>query len=84
MHATLLSDWKGWSQDPPLPRPHLRVGSDKGNLLEIPVGPKPSGGEQLLSFLFLCLLHLSTFSCCSLGTCYSSVIATLSIFQAAF
>ncbi|XP_046759040.1 uncharacterized protein LOC419335 [Gallus gallus] len=22
-----LSDWKGWSQDPPFPSPHLRVGS---------------------------------------------------------
>jgi len=27
VHAMPLSDQKGWSQDPPLPRPHLRVGS---------------------------------------------------------
>ena len=33
-----LSEWKGWSQDPPLPRPHLRVDSGgKGISLEIPV-----------------------------------------------
>jgi len=30
-HAIQLSDWKGWSQDPPLPSPHLRAGcGDKG------------------------------------------------------
>ena len=27
VHAMHLSDQKGWSQDPPLPRPHVRVGS---------------------------------------------------------
>ena len=27
VHAMQLSDRKGWSQDPPLPRPHLRAGS---------------------------------------------------------
>jgi len=27
VYAMQLSDWKGWSQDLPLPRPHLRVGS---------------------------------------------------------
>jgi len=37
VHAMDLSDWKEWSQDPPLPRPHLRVGSGgKGLLLESP------------------------------------------------
>jgi len=31
--AMCLSDRKGWRQDPPLPRPHLRVGSEgKGYL----------------------------------------------------
>jgi len=35
LHAMYLSDWKGWSQDAPLPRPHLRVGSGgEGVLLE--------------------------------------------------
>jgi len=38
VHAMYLSDQRGWSQDPPLPRPHLRVGSvGEGILLEIPV-----------------------------------------------
>jgi len=38
VQAMLLGDWKGWSQDPPLPRPHLRAGSgDKGISLELPV-----------------------------------------------
>ncbi|XP_031410162.1 rap guanine nucleotide exchange factor 4-like [Meleagris gallopavo] len=27
-----LSDWEGWSQDPPFPRPHLKVGWRQGNL----------------------------------------------------
>ena len=35
LHAMPLSDWKGRSQDPPLPRPHLWVGSGgKGILSE--------------------------------------------------
>ena len=35
LHAMYLSDQKGWSQDPPLPRPHLRVDSGgEGILLE--------------------------------------------------
>jgi len=38
VHAMYLSDRKGWSQDPPLPRPHLRVGNvDEGISLKIPV-----------------------------------------------
>ncbi|XP_052522490.1 ecotropic viral integration site 5 protein homolog isoform X2 [Tympanuchus pallidicinctus] len=28
LHAMHLGDWKGWSQDPVLPRPHLRAGSE--------------------------------------------------------
>jgi len=35
--AVQLSDRKGWSQDPPLPSPHLRVdGGGEGISLEIP------------------------------------------------
>jgi len=52
VQAMYLSDQKGWSQDPPFPRPHLRVGSGgEGILLEIPVYLKPSAGKQLLSFI---------------------------------
>jgi len=37
VHAVYLSDQKGWRQDAPLPRPHLRVDSGgKAILLEIP------------------------------------------------
>ena len=40
-----LSDWKGWSQDPPLPRSHVRVGSGGKGILEIPVYLRPSEGK---------------------------------------
>jgi len=46
VHAMDLSDHKGRSQDPPLPTPHLRVGSGgKGILLEIPVYCRFSVGK---------------------------------------
>ena len=52
VHAIYLSNWKEWSQDPPLPRPHLSVGSGGKNfLLEIPVFPRPSTGKLLHSFI---------------------------------
>ena len=61
MHALPLSDWKVWSQDSPIPRPQLRVGSGgKGVSLEISVYLGSSKGKQFL-LLFLCLLHLSMF-----------------------
>jgi len=38
VHAMYRDDWKGRSQDAPLPRPHLRIGSGgEGILLEISV-----------------------------------------------
>jgi len=41
--ALPVSDWKGWSQDPPLPRPQLRVGSrGEGISLDFPAYLKPS------------------------------------------
>jgi len=43
MHAMRLSDLKGWSQDPPLPRHHLRVGREgKCIFLEISAYLRPS------------------------------------------
>jgi len=52
VQATQLSDWKRWSQDPPLPRPHLRVGSgDKGIFLETLVYLRPSEGKWIASFV---------------------------------
>ena len=51
-HAMHLSDWKGWSQDALLPRPHVRVGSGgEGFLLEIPAYLRPSESKQLSSFV---------------------------------
>ena len=53
VHAVLPSDWKGWSQDPSLPSPHLRVGSgDEGISQEIPVYVRPSRGKQIFFFCF--------------------------------
>ena len=63
VHAVQLSDEKGWVQDSPPPRPHLRVGSGgEGSFLEIPVYLRPSKGKQLF-FLCFCV-H----SCC-IWTC---------------
>ena len=60
VHAMYLNDQKGWILAPPLPRPHLNVGSGgEGILLEIPAYRRPSKGKLFFS-LFLCpqLLHL--------------------------
>ena len=61
VHAVHLSNQKGWSQDPPLPSPHLRVGSgDRDVLLEIPVYLRLFEGKQLFGFISCPgLLHLS-------------------------
>jgi len=46
LHVIYLSDWKGWSQNPSFPTPHLRVGGGgEGVLLEIPVYLRPSVGK---------------------------------------
>ena len=82
VHAVYLSDWKGCSQDAPLPRFHLRVGSGgKGILLEIPVYVRPSEHKQLLSLISVpvAVVFVQTLTCCSLGSCCSAVIAVLSI-----
>ena len=51
-YAVHLSDQKGQSQDPPLPRPHLRVGSGcKGILLEICRSQRSLEGNQWLFFV---------------------------------
>jgi len=77
-----LSDWKGWSQDPPLPRSHLRVGSGvEGISLEIPAYLRPSEGKHLSSFVSAstaAALEL-ILTCCSLRLCYPAVISVFSI-----
>ena len=70
------------SQDPLLPRPHLRVGSGgKGILLEIPAYLRLSEGKQLLSFVSVPVVVASEqiLTYCSLGPCYSTIIAVLSV-----
>jgi len=82
LYAIHLSDQKGWSQDPPLPRPHLRVGSgSKGILLEIAAYLRLSKGKQLFSFVSVSSAALFgfVFVCCSQRLCHSAVITVLSV-----
>ena len=77
-----MSDQKGWSQDPPLPRAHLRVGNvGEGISLEISVYLGPHKGKQLLSFVsvFMTAAFGLILTCCSLGLCYPAIIAVLPI-----
>jgi len=79
MQCTL---WKGWSQDPPLPRPHLRVGSGgKGILLEIPAYLRPSKVSKVSSLVFVPVAAVFglVFYCCSQRLCHPAIIAVLSI-----
>ena len=64
VHAIHLNDQKGWSQDPPFPRPHLRLSSgDKSILFEVPVYLRSSKGKQ---FFFLCFfIHGCCIQSCS-------------------
>ena len=73
MYATHLSNWKGWSQDPPLHRPHLRVGSgDEGISLESPAYWRSSKGKQFFFcfFLLVCLFFGCLFVCFSFLFCF--------------
>uniref|UniRef100_A0A8V0Y9V1 Myotrophin n=1 Tax=Gallus gallus TaxID=9031 RepID=A0A8V0Y9V1_CHICK len=65
-----LSDRKGWSQDPPLPRPHLRVGSGgKGILLEVSAYLRP-----FPSFLSTAVAFGLVLICCSQRLCHPTII----------
>jgi len=82
LHGMHLSDRKGWSQDPPLPRPHWRVGSGgEGISPEIPAYLGSSKGKELPSFISepMAVAFEQVLTCCSLGSCYSAVIAVYSI-----
>ena len=73
-----LSDWKGWSQDAPLPRPHLRVGSGgEGVLLEIPAYLRPSEGKCLVSFVSAAAAFGLVLVFCSQRLCYPAIIIPL-------
>jgi len=64
VHAMYLSDWKGWSQDSPLPRPHLRVGSggNRSHWRSLPTEGLPKVNSFFPFFLCPWLLHLRRFS----------------------
>jgi len=71
----------GGSQDPPLPRPHLKVGSGGESIsLLIPAYLRPSKGKQIPSFLSVSTAAVfdPILTCCSLGVYYYTVIALLS------
>ena len=60
----------------------FRVGSGgKDIFLEIPVYLRPFEGKQFLSFISLLTTaqFVQILNCCSLGPCYSALIAALSI-----
>ena len=70
VHAMYLSDQKGWSQDPPLPSPHLRVGSGGGSVsLAVSVHLRPCEGKQLLSLVSvpIAVVFVQVLTCCSRG-----------------
>ena len=82
MHVMYWSDRKVWSQDGPLPRLHLRVGSGgEGSLQEIPVCLRPSKGKQLFSFISASMAAAFgiVLICCSQRLCHSAIFAILSI-----
>ena len=57
LHCMHLSDQKGWSQDPPLPRSHVWVGRGGMGLLEIPAYQRPSKGKWFFFYLFIYCFH---------------------------
>ena len=60
--AMNLSNWKGWSQNPSLPKPHLRVGSGGKGIScwrSLPTCGISDGSSFFPSFLYL-LLQLKT------------------------
>ena len=82
MHAMHLSDWKGWSQDPLLLRPHLEVGRGGVSiLLEISAYLRPFKGNHFF-FSFVSVFMVAVFGFvlifCSQRLCYPVIIATLS------
>ena len=77
-----LSDQKGWSQGPPLPRTHLKAGSGGEALpLGIPAYLRPSGGKQLYSFISVAADFGLVLICCSQRLCHPAIINVLSIPQ---
>ena len=93
LHAMHLNDWKGWRQDPPLLRSHLRIGGGKEGeytspedlcLLEDLLGFLKVSSVFLL-FLHLLLSHLSrlllavVYDLIVLSSCYTFYCNTLAV-----
>jgi len=79
-----LSDWKGWSQDPALHRPHLRAGrGGEGRLWEIPVYLWCYEGKWFLSFVSesTAVVFGQVLCGCSLGFCYSIIDVLSDVLQ---
>jgi len=93
VYAMYLSDWKGWSQDPPPPSSYLSVSSgDESTLVEISAYQRLSKGNQLF-FLCFCvhscciwacsyLLQLKTLLCCYYHRTFHHVTALSYMCQA--
>ena len=83
MRAMQLRDWKGWSQDPPIPRPHLRAGAEgKSVLLKILAYWRPSDDKQLF-FPFVSASVAAAFGlvliCCGRRLCHPAIISVLTV-----
>ena len=79
VQAMHLTDWKGWSQDPPLPSPHLRVGSGGEGISywrSLPTWGLPKVSSYFLWFLYLWLLYLSLFSIALAKDCATLLLAS--------
>ena len=80
VYAMQLSGQKGWSQDPPFPRFHLRVGSaGEGVLLQFFVYLRPLKVSRFFCFCTVAVAFEQILLCCSPGLCYSAVVAVLFI-----
>ena len=55
LHAMHLSDQRGWSQDPPPPRPHLRVGSGGEGISGDLCMPEAFQKKKAASFSYFCI-----------------------------
>lgn len=77
-----LSDQKGWSENPPLPRLQLWVISGHESIfLVIPACLRSSESKQLLFLISVSIAVVceQILACCSPGSCCSAVIAVFSV-----
>ena len=77
LYAVHLSDQKSWSQDPPLPRPRLRVGSGGEGISCWRF--LPTWDKQLFFFIFVSVTAAFelVLVCCSRRLCHPAIIIPL-------